>query len=280
MRSYAQVIATVMRMCPVIPEPVIRIDEPSPALKQTTPPATVGRLQGEAWLEIHTRQAQRLIRGRSRSGGKPAITGLLGFATQLNMVWHAASEDDPYAHWWLIRIEEAIGQAQVFLAEQVSRMGALYPGTARFQWSASHSQRPHTVLLQFATPYAYRAAQLLGEFDCLVCQCLTLKHVGACAPEQLTGVIESAAHQVRRVFSLPQGFRVFAIDRAEVRQNTQRAEQALAHFGELPAEILSGARTATFAPAQQPAGPRPVPWEIPPHATVELSDTGASADAV
>lgn len=263
-----------------MPEPVIRIDEPPPALKQATPRNTVGRLQGDAWLEIHTRQAQRLIRGRSRSAGKPAITGLLGFATQLNMVWQAASEDDPYAHWWLVKIEEAIGQAQAFLAEQVSRMGALCAGTARFQLSVSHSQRPHTVLLQFATPYAYRAAQLLGEFDCLVCQCLTLKHVGACEPEQLTGVIEAAAHQVRRVFSLPQGFRVFAIDRADVRHNTQRAEQALAHFGELPAEILAGERTATFAPAQPSAGQRPVSSEIPPDANVELPDTGDVADAV
>jgi len=233
-----------------MPQPDVRNDKPSSTPVSRTPPDTVGRLQGEAWLEIHTYQAQRLIRGRNRSGGKPAITGLLGFATQLNMIWQAASEDDPYAHWWLIKIEEAIAQAQVFLADQVSQMGALCTGTARFQLGISQSQRPQTVLLQFATPYAYRAAQLLGEFDCLVCQCLTLKHVGAADPGQLTAIIETAAHQVRRVFSQPQGYRVFAVDRAEVRQHTQRAEQALAHFGELPADILAGERVPVFSPAR------------------------------
>lgn len=233
-----------------MPQAELRNDKPSPTPASVMPPDTVGRLQGEAWLEIHTHQAQRLIRGRSRNGGKPAITGLLGFATQLNMIWQAASEDDPYAHWWLIKIEEALAQAQVFLADQVSQMGALCAGTARFQLGISQSQRPHTVLLQFATPYAYRAAQLLGEFDCLVCQCLTLKHVGAADPGQLTAIIETAAHQVRRVFSQPQGYRVFAIDRADVRQHTQRAEQALAHFGELPADILAGERVPVFSPAR------------------------------
>ena len=233
-----------------MPNPELRNDKPSTTPASVTPLDTVGRLQGEAWLEIHTHQAQRLIRGRSRNGGKPAITGLLGFATQLNMIWQAASEDDPYAHWWLIKIEEAIAQAQAFLAEQVSQMGALCTGTARFHLGISQSQRPHTVLLQFATPYAYRAAQLLGEFDCLVCQCLTLKHVGAADPSQLTAIIETAAHQVRRVFSQPQGYRVFAIDRADVRQHTQRAEQALTHFGELPADILAGERVPVFSPVR------------------------------
>ena len=229
-------------------EPVFQKSDSSSNPEPATAP--VGRLQGEAWLEIHTHQAQRLIRGRSRNGDKPAITGLLGFATQLNMIWQAASEDDPYAHWWLIKIEEAIAQAQVFLADQVSQIGTLCTGTARFQLGISQSQRPQTVLLQFATPYAYRAAHLLGEFDCLVCQCLTLKHVGATDPNELTAIIEAAAHQVRRVFCQPQGYRVFAIDRAEVRQHTQRAEQALAHFGELPADILTGERVPVFSPAR------------------------------
>jgi integrating conjugative element protein (TIGR03761 family) len=235
-----------------MPEPVTATEKPSPVAHKTSP--SVGRLQGDAWLEIHTRQAQRLIRGRRRSGDKPAITGLLGFATQLNLIWQAASEDDPYAHWWLIKIEESIATAQAFLAEQVARMETLCTGTARFQLSISHSRRPQTVLLQFATPYAYRAAQLLGEFDCLVCQCLTLKHIGACAPNQLTEIIETAAHQVRRVFCLPQDFRVFAIDSADVRQHTQRAEQARTHLGELPADILAGECRATFAPRREGQG--------------------------
>lgn len=259
-----------------MPEPALQTDDPSVSSAESSAPGSVGRLQGEAWLEIHTHQAQRLIRGRNRKADKPAITGLLGFASQLNIIWQAASEDDPYAHWWLIKIEEAMSEVQGYLATQLDEMDDMCAETARFQWSVSYSQRPHTVLLQFATPYAYRAAQLLGEFDCLVCQCLTLKHVGAAEPGQLNTVIEAAAHQVRRVFSLPQGFKLFAIDRAAVRQHTQRAEQALAHFGELPADIFTGERTATFAPVRSLIEPQ----LVGPNALVEASPTATSSDVV
>ena len=259
-----------------MPEPAAQIDDPSASPARSATPDSVGRLQGEAWLEIHTHQAQRLIRGRNRKVNKPAITGLLGFASQLNIIWQAASEDDPYAHWWLIKIEEAMAEVQSYLTAQLDQMGGLCAGTARFQWSVSYSQRPHTVLLQFATPYAYRASQLLGEFDCLVCQCLTLKHVGAGEPGQLNAVIEAAAHQVRRVFSLPQGFKLFAIDRAAVRQRTQRAEQARAHFGELPADIFTGERTATFAPVRSPIEPQ----SFGPDALAEASPTETPSDSV
>ncbi len=208
----------------------------------------VGRLTGEAWLEIHTDQAQRLIRGRVRRGNKPAITGLLGFASQMNIVWQAAADDDPYADWWLIRVEEAIAAAQSFLAAQRVEVASVALDTFRFRVGISHSRRPQTLMLQFATPHAYRAAQLLGDYDALVCQCLTLKHVGACPAGQMGDLIELGAHRLRRVFSLPQGYRVFALNRADVQHNTQRAQQAKAHLGELPRDILSGERTAAHAP--------------------------------
>jgi len=214
----------------------------------TANPGRVGRLTGEAWLEIHTDQAQRLIRGRVRRGNKPAITGLLGFASQMNILWQAAAEDDPYADWWLIRVEEAIAAAQSYFATQRVQVDSAALENFRFRVGVSQSRRPQTLMLQFATPHAYRAAQLLGDYDALVCQCLTLKHVGACPAGQMGDLIALGAHRLRRVFSLPQGYRVFALNRADVQHNTQRAQQARAHLGELPPDILSGARIAAHAP--------------------------------
>ena len=69
---------------------------------------SVGALQGEVWLTVQTYQAQSLVRGRRRSEDKPAIIGLVGFADRLKTVWQAARQNDPYADWWLIKIEEAI----------------------------------------------------------------------------------------------------------------------------------------------------------------------------
>jgi len=216
----------------------------------TTSQGRVGRLTGEAWLEIHTDQAQRLIRGRVRKGTKPAITGLLGFASQMNILWQAAADDDPYADWWLIRVEQAIAASKSFLEAQRMQVDSVALESFRFRVGISASRRPHTLMLQFATPHAYRAAQLLGVYDALVCQCLTLKHVGAAPSGQMEELIALGAHHLRRVFSLPQGYRVFAINRSDVQHNTQRAQQASAHLGELPAAVLSGEQIASHTPSR------------------------------
>ena len=70
--------------------------------------SSIGALQGEVWLTVQTYQAQSLIRGRRSSEGKSAIVGLIGFADRLKGLWQAVRFDDPYADWWLIKVEEAI----------------------------------------------------------------------------------------------------------------------------------------------------------------------------
>ena len=242
MRSWLPVNAMSKRAATVKSEPRQSVDEP------VTRTGRVGRLTGEAWLEIHTDQAQRLIRGRVRSGSKSAITGLLGFASQMNLLWQAAAEDDPYADWWLIRVEDAIAAGQSFFATQRAQVERDAVDTFRFHVSVSQSRRPQTLMLQFATPHAYRAAQLLGDYDALVCQCLTLKHVGACTAREMNERIALGAHRLRGVFSLPQAYRVFAINRTDVEHNTQRAQQAQAQLGELPAAVLRGEQAARYAP--------------------------------
>jgi integrating conjugative element protein (TIGR03761 family) len=172
----------------------------------------------------------------------------------MNILWQAAADDDPYADWWLIRVEEAIATAQAYFATERVQVDSVALETFRFRVGISQSRRPQTLMLQFATPHAYRAAQLLGEYDALVCQCLTLKHVGACPSSQMSDLIALGAHRLRSVFSLPQGYRVFAINRTDVQHNIQRAQQASAHFGELPSDILSGDRTPFLAPLRTALG--------------------------
>ena len=52
-----------------------------------------GVLRGQVWLTIQTRQAQQLVRGRNGTAEKPAITGLVGFANQLRVIWQAARNE-------------------------------------------------------------------------------------------------------------------------------------------------------------------------------------------
>ena len=65
--------------------------------ENTVRAAGPGPRQGQAWLTLQTRHAQRLLRGRPAGAGKPAIIGLFGFAERLRGIWQGARLDDPYA---------------------------------------------------------------------------------------------------------------------------------------------------------------------------------------
>ena len=54
-----------------------------------------GRLRDEVWLTVQSHHARRVILGRTGTLEKPAITGLLGFADRLRIIWNAARADDP-----------------------------------------------------------------------------------------------------------------------------------------------------------------------------------------
>ena len=80
-----------------------------------------GALRGQAWLSLQTHHAQRLIRGHPAAAGKPAIIGLFGFADRLRGIWQGARQDDPYADWWLVKIEDALVAAeQMIKAERAT----------------------------------------------------------------------------------------------------------------------------------------------------------------
>jgi len=208
-----------------------------------------GALQGEVWLTVQTYQAQSLIRGRRAGEGKPAIVGLIGFADRLKSLWQAIRLDDPYADWWLLKVEESIAEIRAQFRELQQRLDALMTlANSALEFSVAQSSRPQRVSLQFANPYAFRAAQLLGEYDQLMCTELTLHHLGLDIPKDLTEQLSGSGRWVRRVFALPQGYHCLDIRRVDIRQGSPAALKAIERMGEVPQEILSGDRLPSLRP--------------------------------
>lgn len=207
-----------------------------------------GALRGQAWLTVQTRQAQRLIRGRSGTADKSAIIGLVGFADRLRVIWHAARSDDPYAHWWLIKVDEALEGARERIANERSALDAALEQVTALEVAVAESTKPYRIALQFANPYAYRGAQLIADYDTFVRTLLTAQHVGIVGDATTEGLLNGCARKIRGVLALPQGYRFLGIDRAAVRQQTATAQRARQAMGEVPEEILNGERKAALAP--------------------------------
>ena len=222
--------------------------------------AAPGALRGEVWLNVQTYQAQSLIRGRRGGEGKPAIMGLVGFAERLKVLWQAIRSDDPFADWWLVKVEDSVADVRSQLHRLQEQLQAVLMSVECFEVTFAQSSRPQRVSLQFANPYAVRAAQMLADYDRMMCTWMTARHLGLALPTEIAEQVSGSGRWLRRVFALPQSYQYLEISRSDVHQGTARAEKARECMGDLPQEILDGEklpslRPVTFQRASTPSSP-------------------------
>lgn len=215
---------------------------------RSSQPEKPGVLRGQVWLTVQTSQAQQLIHGRAGTADKPAIIGLVGFADRLRVLWLAARRDDPYADWWLIKVHEAIDSNETFSRDRQVELDRHLEQMTGIEVNVAASQYPYRVQLQFANPYAYRAAQLVASYDRLVCTAMTARHIGLLDGAATAQVQQACARKLRALFMIPQGYRLLKIDREAVRMQTGRSNEARQLMGEVPAAILSGERQVPLVP--------------------------------
>jgi integrating conjugative element protein (TIGR03761 family) len=234
--------------------------EPEPEHRSQRDPAESpikdpGALRGSAWLTLQTRHAGRLVKGRPGNAGKPPIIGLLGFAYRLRVIWQGARTDDPYAEWWLVKVDRVLAQAAADLEALRKTVDAGFASHEGLEIDVASSVQPTRVELQFANPYAYRGAQLLGAYDGCVRRVLSAQHVGLVNREETERYLNQGAKPLRRAFDSALGYRLLGITRAEIEQQTAKAKQALESMGELPPEILSRELHASLVPKPVVAAP-------------------------
>ena len=223
---------------------------PSPRTDTESPsePEALGPLRGQVWLTLQTRQAQQLVRGRNAMPDKPPITGLVGFADRLRLIWQAARNDDPYADWWLIKVHEGIEAAGTLIGHRQQALDTLLQQVGSMEVTIAASQHPFRMPLQFANPYAYQGARLLSVYDTLACHALTAQHVGLLDSQSGNAELGVCARKVRSVFAIPQSYRFLGIDRSQIRKGTGEIQRAYQLMGEVPEDVLNGERQAPLAP--------------------------------
>lgn len=251
-------------------DPADRLIEADSA--DVTEPVSPGALRGEIWLTLQTHQALILVHGRDALSDKPAIVGLTGFADRLRIIWTAARHDDPYADWWLLKVDAAIDAAASLIRSHQSAVAEQLDQFIPMAIAIAMSDSPARIRLRFANPYAYQAARLLARFDELICAVVTANHVGLIDTARRAQIQHACARKLRSLFMLPLAYRKMKLDRPTVQTRTGRAHEARQKMGEVPDEVLSGERRAPFAPRRWssptmtlPTRSEPTVSEAPPH---------------
>ena len=120
-------------------------------------------------MTLHTQDAFRMFTGRAADPqtNAPAIPGGRRFAAVLKSIWYLSANDNPYADWILIRVQQAL----VTLREQMAREAVECEAEFEFlrrkglSLSVLSSRSPATVALGFRSPYGYATAEAIVEFD-------------------------------------------------------------------------------------------------------------------
>jgi integrating conjugative element protein (TIGR03761 family) len=207
-----------------------------------------GALRGKVWLTVQSQYASNLIRGRARMLDRSPIPGLLGFADQLRIIWAAALADDPYADWWLIKVDDALNGARSRLAQEQAALMNSLQRLSNLEIRVASSRQPERVALRFTNPYAYWGAHLIARFDRVACTIMTARHVGLLTVEQANRDVHRCSAPLRRLFSVPQGYRYLNIDRETMKAGGTAAEAAITRMGELPLQVLNDTQRASLAP--------------------------------
>lgn len=223
-------------------------DGEDPNSQATMADSAPGVLRGEVWLTVQSHHARRLVLGRAATVDKPAIIGLVGFADRLRVIWNAARADDPYADWWLIKIDEALERARSRIKSERAVLDECIEQRSALQIKVVTTTKPYRVALNFANPYAYWGAHLIAEFDTTARTILTAKHVGLINGNLAEQSLHGCAGAIRSLFAVPLGYRVLRIDREAVKANGKTAKEAAEFMGELPQAVLLGEHSAALTP--------------------------------
>jgi integrating conjugative element protein (TIGR03761 family) len=148
----------------------------------------------------------------------------------------------------LVQVLEGIEDTRAELGRLHSEIQQRLVSVKGVQIDLALSVSPARVQLSFATPYGYMGAYLIADYDELVGAILTAQHVGLLYREAGEALIRDSARRVRRIFTIPVGWKHFAVTREDIQQQNALALQARQTMGDLPNEIRAGTWRARIAP--------------------------------
>jgi len=209
----------------------------------------IGPLRSTMLLTLHTHHAARIWQGRPASENKPPIMSFSRFIGLMGRINFDAQRDDPYADFWLIRIEEKLQHCKAELAhihQEVNLLMSEMPSAISVQ--ENFSVRPASLPIFVGSKLGFLAVYLLITYDDIVRRLLHVHHVSLIGRRATESRIDGASHVLRSLFGLAQKYKISGVTRADFAANNDRAREAKEAFGELPLDVLEGRRRAEFAP--------------------------------
>ncbi len=209
----------------------------------------LGSLRSSITLTLHTHHAARIWQGRSAREGAHSIMGMAGYISVTNLIKQTAAQDDPYADWAIVQLEEKLMQAKagmLDLTQQLDRIRQDLP--PQIDMGDNLNIHPVTLPLYIGSQLGFLAVYLLTDYDTLVRQTLLAHHTALIGRVDMEAWIDDGAHLLRSLFGQAQRYRHSGVTRKDMATNNARAQAAIEKYGFPPLDILEGIRRSQFAP--------------------------------
>ncbi len=194
--------------------------------------SNITHLQMDSKILLHTRLAQSMF-NYSWQHGK---MGLLQFAKSTSNLWKAAHQDDPYADWILLKTYQALIDVREQLQELEKQFSEQLSTIRGIETTPALNAMPMSYPLQFSNYLGYMGATLLADADYVLRQILTLKRLGK--KQDDINSINQVVKYLQDVFSIPRQWRHTGVTRIDIKENTQKAQEAIILLGEIPDSIM------------------------------------------
>jgi integrating conjugative element protein (TIGR03761 family) len=203
-------------------------------------------------VKLYTLQGVHMFLGQRRQGPRPGYPGLRLFARNIATPYRLAAQNDPWADWWLVKVEAALAQS----AQDLTQLDERFTNQlAQFPLLPDNSlaQKPTEMTFHFGTPYGYLGAQLLLQYDAYVQKLVQARHLGQLDRHELSRWIRNGRRVVIRAFLSASGYRDMGVSRADLQTQNERARSAAVAMGELPQGIGDASQRSRHAPTILPA---------------------------
>jgi integrating conjugative element protein (TIGR03761 family) len=181
---------------------------------------------------LHTSFAKSLFIGSHKIGK----LGLIQFANVINTLCKAERNDDPYAALYLLKTYKAIHAAREKIKLIELECCKALDNLRGFEISIYHKKNPTKLPLKFSNKFSYAASPMLIDIDYVSRLTLTLNRIGMAVPNGADPV--SLNNIIQEVFNLPNEWRDLNIQRQDILDDNEKAQQARALWGEIPLQLL------------------------------------------
>lgn len=201
-------------------------------------------------IELHTKFASRIWKGRLKSEQKDSIIGIPRFAEIMRTMENAIREDDPYADYWFHEIEKKLAEVKHHIEDTINEVEGYIreevpPGMSI---SDNMSQEPQVIELRIKSKLGYQAVYCLLEFDKLASKILLGNHIAVIDNATKGKLISHAERLIRGALNLAYRWRYTGVTRDDLVSNTAKARKAIEKMDVCPDEYLSGEVRSKLAP--------------------------------